>query len=61
MQYSAGYMIGRSWRFFLGAAIGLGLGYALALLVQPAPRKTAQRWRTLYQAAPEEREEHTAA
>lgn len=54
-------MIKRSWRFALGAAIGLGLGYALALLVQPAPRKQAERWRTLYQAAPEEREEQTAA
>lgn len=54
-------MIKKSWRFALGAAIGAGLGYALALLVQPAQRKQSERWRTLYQAAPEEREEHTAA
>lgn len=54
-------MIKKSWRFVLGAAIGAGVGYALALLVQPAPRKQAERWRTLYQAAPEEREEQTAA
>ncbi|HVP04190.1 MAG TPA: hypothetical protein VMT90_00800 [Dehalococcoidia bacterium] len=53
-------MIKRSWRFVLGAAIGVGLGYALALLVQPAPKR-GERWRTLYQAAPEEREEQTAA
>jgi hypothetical protein len=61
VQYSALTMIFRAWRFFLGAAIGLGLGYSLALLMQPAPRKPAQRWRTLYQAAPEEREEPTTA
>lgn len=53
-------MIKRSWRFALGAAIGLSLGYALALLVQPAQKKQVERWRTLYQAAPEEREETAA-
>lgn len=54
-------MIKQSWRFILGALIGGGIGYALALLAQPAPRKQAERWRTLYQAAPEEREEQPAA
>jgi hypothetical protein len=53
-------VIRRSWRFALGAAIGLSLGYALALLVQPAQKKQVERWRTLYQAAPEEREETAA-
>lgn len=52
-------MIKQSWRFVLGALIGGGIGYALALLVQPASRKQNGRWRTLYQAAPEEREEQT--
>ena len=50
-------VIKRAWRFFLGAAIGAGLGYALVLIIQPSARRKAQRWHTLYQATPEQREE----
>ncbi len=49
-----------TWRFFLGAAIGAGVGYAMVLLVQPTPKRRTPRWRTLYQASPEQREEQTA-
>jgi hypothetical protein len=49
-----------TWRFLLGAAIGAGVGYAVVLLVQPAPKRRVPRWRTLYQASPEQREEQTA-
>ena len=48
----------KSWRFFLGAAIGIGLGYAAMLLLQ-SPAKP--RLRTIYQAPTEDREEQTAA
>lgn len=48
----------KSWRFFLGAAIGIGLGYAAMLLLQ-TPAKA--RMRTIYQAPAEERKEQTAA
>jgi hypothetical protein len=54
-------MIKRSWRLFLGLAIGGGLGYALVLLAQPARRRPARRWHTLYQATPEQREEQRTA
>jgi gas vesicle protein len=49
-----------TWRFFLGTAIGAGVGYAMVLLVQPAPKRRVPRWRTLYQSSPEQREEQTA-
>jgi hypothetical protein len=49
-----------TWRFLLGAAIGAGLGYAMVLLVQPAPKRRAPRWLTVYEAASEQREEQTA-
>jgi hypothetical protein len=49
-----------TWRFFLGAAIGAGVGYALVLLTQPARRNPPPGWRVLYQAGREEREEQTA-
>ncbi|MDP9181065.1 MAG: hypothetical protein M3O21_05015 [Chloroflexota bacterium] len=48
-----------TWRFLLGAVIGAGVGYAMVLLVQPAPKRRAPRWRTLYRASPEQREEQT--
>jgi gas vesicle protein len=48
-----------TWRFLLGAVIGAGVGYAMVLLVKPAPRRRAPRWRTPYQASPEQREEQT--
>lgn len=48
----------KSWRFFLGAAIGIGLGYAIMLLLQ-APEKP--RLRTIYKAPTEKRDERTAA
>jgi hypothetical protein len=49
-----------TWRFLLGTAIGAGLGYAMVLLVQPAPKRRAPRWLNLDQASPEQREEQTA-
>ena len=42
-----------TWRFFLGAGIGIGLGYAVMLLLQ-TPAKP--RLRAIYQAPAEERE-----
>ena len=48
-----------TWRFFLGAVIGAGVGYAMVLLVQPGRTRGAPRWRTSYQASPEQREEQT--
>jgi gas vesicle protein len=48
-----------TWRFLLGAVIGAGVGYAIVLLVQPAPRRREPRWRMSYQAPPEQREEQT--
>jgi len=48
-----------TWRFLLGAVIGAGVGYALVLLVQPARRRRAPRWRTMYHTSPEQREEQT--
>jgi hypothetical protein len=46
-----------TWRFLLGAAIGAGVGYAMVLLVQPAPKRRGPRWLTLYHASPDQREE----
>jgi hypothetical protein len=54
-------MIKRSWRLFLGLAIGGGLGYALVLLARPGQRRRSERWHTLYQATPEQREEQPTA
>jgi gas vesicle protein len=51
-------MMKRTWRFFLGAAIGLSIGYAATLLLQ-TPAKP--RLRTIYKAPVEEREEQPAA
>ena len=48
-----------TWRFLLGAVIGTGVGYAMVLLVQPAPKRRGPRWRTMYRASPERREEQT--
>lgn len=45
-----------TWRFFLGAAIGLGLGYA-AVLLRPQPRR-GSHLRTIYRA-PEPKAEKT--
>lgn len=49
-----------TWRFFLGAAIGAGLGYALVLLTHPGPKRKAERWATLYRATSGKSEEHSA-
>ncbi len=49
----------RTWRFLLGAAIGAGVGYAMVLLVKPAPRARPSRWQSLYEAS-EQTEEQTA-
>lgn len=49
-----------TWRFLLGATIGAGLGYAVVLLTHPGAKPQTQRWQTLYQAAPDKTEEHTA-
>lgn len=49
-----------TWRFFLGAAIGAGLGYALVLLTHPGPKRKPERWATLYRATPDKSEEHSA-
>jgi gas vesicle protein len=49
-----------TWRFLLGAVIGAGVGYAMVLLVQPGRTRGATRWRTSYQASPEQREEQSA-
>ena len=52
----------RFWRFFLGAGIGMGLGYALVLLLQPSmARRAKPRFRTIYEAPAERKEEQTAA
>ncbi len=48
----------RTWRFFLGAAIGMGIGYAATLLLQ-SPAKP--RLRTIYKAPVEERDPQRAA
>lgn len=53
-------MIKSTWRFFLGAAIGAGIGYALVLLVQPSRPSRTPAWRVLYEAGREEREEQRA-
>jgi hypothetical protein len=47
-----------SWRFLLGAAIGVGVGYALVLLMQ-TPQKP--RLRTIYKAPEELPEERLAS
>lgn len=52
-----------TWRFLLGAVIGVGLGYATVLLVQPrfskAPRKHSLR--TIYEVPAERENTPTAA
>jgi gas vesicle protein len=51
------------WRFMLGGAIGVGIGYAAVLLVQPQlqARRRSRRLRTIYQAPAERKEETPAA
>jgi hypothetical protein len=49
----------KGWRFVLGAAMGVGLGYALVLLLQPGNRRS-RRLRVIYQAPREERKEQPA-
>lgn len=53
-------MIKSTWRFFLGAAIGAGIGYSLVLLTLPSRRNPAPGWQVLYQANREQREEQRA-
>lgn len=52
-------MIKAYWRFFLGAAIGAGIGYAFVLLRQPARPNPRDTWQVMYQAGGAEREEST--
>ena len=49
-----------TWRFFLGAAIGAGVGYALILLVKPGPKRTPAGWRVIYSAEDEKKRQTTA-
>ncbi|MEO8457947.1 MAG: hypothetical protein ABI559_09060 [Chloroflexota bacterium] len=42
-----------TWRFLLGTAIGIGLGYAVVLLTQKGQLRKPEQWHTLYQAEPE--------
>ena len=49
------------WRFLLGGAIGVGIGYAAVLLVQPQLRaRRRSRLRTIYKAPAESKEEQPA-
>jgi NhaP-type Na+/H+ or K+/H+ antiporter len=52
----------RIWRFVLGAAIGIAIGYAAVLLIQRRPKASARpQFHTIYQAPSPREEEQTAA
>jgi hypothetical protein len=52
----------RIWRFVLGAAIGIAIGYAAVLLVQRRPQAPARpQFHTIYQAPRDREEKQTAA
>jgi hypothetical protein len=53
----------RPGRFFLGAVIGIALGYALILLLAPnlRPSRPGERFRTIYRAPTENSDQRTAA
>ena len=53
----------RPGRFFLGAVIGVALGYALVLLLAPnlRPIRPSERFRTIYQAPTENSDQRTTA